>query len=159
MSPNYLFLLLVLVAMAISYGLRRLRVAEWWVYVALAGPFAWYGLLYAAVHPSLALCFVVPFLPLSLEDPKKDDDDDDLDDASDDDASTISAQRARHARSPLHDFEHACKGFVDFGVLFLFGTVNAGVDLSGVGGYSLVVFLSLLVGKTVGLVGGSQPVR
>ena len=30
-------------------------------------------------------------------------------------------------RSPLHDFEHATKGFVDLGVLFLFGTVNASV--------------------------------
>jgi len=51
---------------------------------------------------------------------------------------------------------HACKGFVDFGVLFAFGTVNAGVRLDGAGAYSAVVFLSLLVGKTAGLVLGSQ---
>ena len=41
-------------------------------------------------------------------------------------------------------------------LLFLFGLCNAGVNLNGVGGYSLVVFLSLLLGKTVGLVGGSM---
>ena len=41
-------------------------------------------------------------------------------------------------------------------MLFLFGLCNAGVNLNGVGGYSLVVFLSLLLGKTVGLVGGSM---
>ena len=40
---------------------------------------------------------------------------------------------------------------MDFGVLFLFGTVNAGVDLDQVGGYSVVVWLSLLVGKSVSL--------
>ena len=55
--------------------------------MALAGPLAWYGLLYAAVHPSLALCFVVPFLPLSLapkKPKKKDDDDSDLSDEEED---------------------------------------------------------------------------
>ena len=34
--------------------------------------------------------------------------------------------------------------------------MNAGVKLDGLGGYSLVIFLALLVGKTLGLVGGSQ---
>ena len=68
--------------MLISYILRKMRIAQWWVYVALAAPFAWYGLLYAAVHPSLALCFVVPFLPLTLD---KEKDEDDLSDSDSDD--------------------------------------------------------------------------
>lgn len=134
--------------MLISYILRKMRIAQWWVYVALAAPFAWYGLLYAAVHPSLALCFVVPFLPLTLD---KEKDEDDLSDSDSDD------DEARgHVHSPLHDFEHDVKGFVDFVVLFLFGLCNAGVNLNGVGGYSLVIFLSLLLGKTAGLVGRSM---
>ena len=146
-APAYAYLLLCLAAMGVAYALRRARVAQWWVYCALAGPLAWYGLLYAAVHPSLALCFVVPFLPLDLD---AHDDGGDGDDVSDDE------EDAKPHRSPLHDFEHATKGFVDFGVLFAFGAVNAGVRVDGVGGYSLVVFLSLLVGKTLGMVGGSQ---
>jgi len=58
-----------------------------------------YGLLYAAVHPALALCFVVPFLPLSL-------DDDGGGGGDDDDASVASSDVGAH-RSPLHDFEPA----------------------------------------------------
>jgi len=148
-QPAYGYLALVVLAMAVAYGLRLGRCAHWWVYVGLAGPLAWYGLLYAAVHPSLALCFVVPFLPLNL--------DEDADDGDDDESasSIASSNDGSHHRSPLHDFEHATKGFVDFGVLFAFGAVNAGVNLDGIGAFSGIVFLALLIGKTGGMVLGS----
>ncbi|KAH8052068.1 Na+/H+ antiporter 1 [Aureococcus anophagefferens] len=107
---------------------------------------AWYGLLYGRCTRRRAL-LRVPFLPLDLDSEDAGGDGDDVSDDEDD---------AKPHRSPLHDFEHATKGFVDFGVLFAFGAVNAGVRVDGVGGYSLVVFLSLLVGKTLGMIGGSQ---
>merc|ERR1719353_1679811 len=61
-----------------------------------------------------------------------------------------------HAQvSPLHDFEESVKGFVDFFVLFAFGAVNAGVDVRETGGFSFVVLLGLLIGKTLGMTCGS----
>ena len=61
-----------------------------------------------------------------------------------------------HAQvSPLHDFEESVKGFVDFFVLFAFGAVNAGVDVGETGGFSFVVLLGLLIGKTLGMTCGS----
>ena len=47
------------------------------------------------------------------------------------------------------------KGFVDFFVLFAFGAVNAGVDVHETGGFSFVVLLGLLIGKTLGMTAGS----
>ena len=65
------------------------------------------------MHPSLALCFVVPFLPLSLDKEK----DDDLDDSdSEDDDDTHKAHKITVTISST-----LTKGFVDFVVLFLFG--------------------------------------
>ena len=103
----------------------------------LAGPLAWCGLLWAAVHPSLALVFVVPFMPLSIDAPHADDDDDDqgfegLLKQSPAGGHRLSVtnlayheDHLKHADpeghaashvSPLHDFEESVKGFVDFGV-------------------------------------------
>merc|ERR1712048_1134311 len=56
-----------------------------------------------------------------------------------------------HGRSPLHEFEEATKCFVDFLVLFAFGVVNAGVQVSAIGGLTFVVLLALVVGKTGGI--------
>jgi len=156
LTPGWL--LLVVLAMAISLALRKLECARWAVYVFLAGPLAWFGLLYAAVHPSLALCFVVPFMPIKIDSA--------LDDAND--RLTILDSTAggkttkgegkgkHHHLSPLHDFEDAVKNFVDFFVLFAFGAVNAGVRLRDAGGYSLVILLTLFFGKTLGMTVGSS---
>lgn len=64
------WLLLVVGGMIVAAGLRRLRVMHWQVYVFLAGPIAWLGLIKAHVHPALALGFVVPFMPASMKKPK-----------------------------------------------------------------------------------------
>ena len=57
------WLLLVLAAMGVAYGMRRAKVSSWLPYIAVAGPLAWTGLVLAHLHPALALVFVVPFLP------------------------------------------------------------------------------------------------
>merc|ERR1712048_211663 len=56
-----------------------------------------------------------------------------------------------HGRSPLHEFEEATKCFVDFLVLFAFGVVNGGVQVSSIGGLTFAVLLALVVGKTAGI--------
>mmetsp|Transcript_6376 Transcript_6376/g.8984 ORF Transcript_6376/g.8984 Transcript_6376/m.8984 type:complete len:905 (+) Transcript_6376:1205-3919(+) len=146
-----IWLLLVIVAMLISYILRKLQCARWQVYVFLAGPIAWFGLLYAAIHPSLALCFVVPFMPIKIEHAT-----DDLKDRLNNVGPDGHLVDAHHRGSPLHDFEEGVKDFVDFFVLFAFAAVNAGVRFDDIGPFSAVVFLALVIGKTIGLTLGSQ---
>lgn len=149
-TPSYL--VLVLAAMLVAFVLRRLKCARWQIYVFVAGPLAWLGLLYAALHPALALVFVVPFMPLEIKSPETMDisfvfrsmaalpvEEEGHDDSH------------HHKLSPLHDFEEATKNFVDFGVLFAFGCVNAGVQVGSVGALTAVVFVSLVVGKTAGI--------
>lgn len=55
------------------------------------------------------------------------------------------------ARSPLTEYGHDVVVPVDLFVMFVFGLVNAGVDLNGFGPYTAVIFLSLLIGKTLGI--------
>mmetsp|Transcript_49103 Transcript_49103/g.137493 ORF Transcript_49103/g.137493 Transcript_49103/m.137493 type:complete len:890 (-) Transcript_49103:183-2852(-) len=144
---NPVWLLLVLVGCAVAFVLRRLRCVRWQMYVFLAGPFAWVGLLYAALHPSLALVFIVPFMPLHME------------------SDILSLYGAEHdpaqkhhgkGASPLHAFEESVKLFVDFVVLFSFGVVNAGVQVDSFGALTFVVLLALVAGKTLGILVASK---
>ena len=50
----------VLVSAILRWGIK---VEKWWWYVGLAGPVAWYSLYRAGIHPALALCVVIPFIP------------------------------------------------------------------------------------------------
>ena len=153
------WLLLVILAMVIAYILRRLECARWAVYVFLAGPIAWFGLLFTAVHPSLALCFVVPFMPIKIDSAVEELNErlTLLDGESQRTQNAVTAKDVNHHHlSPLHDFEDAVKNFVDFFVLFAFGAVNAGVRFEDAGPFSIVIVLSLLLGKTLGMTCGSS---
>jgi len=114
------------------------------LYVFLAGPFAWAGLLYASLHPSLALVFVVPFMPLHIEN-------DALAWMNTDVELGGKHNGGDHGQFPLHEFEESTKCFVDFVVLFAFGVANGGVELSSVGGLTFAVLIALVVGKTGGI--------
>jgi NhaA family Na+:H+ antiporter len=52
--------------------------------------------------------------------------------------------------SPLHQFEHHLKLFVDLG-LFLFAFNNAGVVFAAIGTMTWLILGSLVIGKTVGI--------
>jgi len=99
------------------------------------GAVSWLGLLWAHLHPALALVFIVPFMPHYRR---------------------IAPQTALdlppEEHSPLSAFEHEWKVVVDFGLLF-FGLANAGVQFAAVGTVTWLVFLSPLVGKTIGIFG------
>jgi len=143
-----IWLLLILVGMLVAFILRKLRSSSWQSYVFLAGPFSWFGLLFAGLHPALALVFIIPFIPLHLKD-------DVLTRGADGRPAAHAAQQHdgddSHGHAPLHEFEESTKVFVDFVVLFGFGAANAGVALDGTGPVTLVVLLSLIVGKTLGV--------
>lgn len=119
-----LFLLLVLLAMALAFLLKKLKVRTWLPYVFVCGVISWIGLFKTGVSPALALVFIVPFLP--------------KDNGTEEKGST------------LHSFEHIITPIVDYG-LFFFGFANAGVRMSSMSGLTFLVMASLILGKFLGI--------
>lgn len=129
-----------------AFTLRKLDVQSWVPYIAIGGAFCWCGLYFAHLHPALALVFVVPFLPA----PKRDYGlFVDTPETSNESAEVQAARIADH-NSPLHQFEHDCKLFVDFG-LFFFAFANAGVAFSNINNLTWILLASLVIGKTAGI--------
>uniref|UniRef100_A0A7S4PXY8 Band 3 cytoplasmic domain-containing protein n=2 Tax=Alexandrium monilatum TaxID=311494 RepID=A0A7S4PXY8_9DINO len=153
------WLLLVLAGALLSLCLRKLRCDRWLLYVMLAGPLSWLGLFLAGLHPSLALVAVVPFMPLRVEAAPSGvgrlGSDLPADCFTDVNADGSADGQGRCGRAPLHEFEEATKPFVDFVLLFAFGLVNAGVQVSSSGILTAVVLGSLVLGKTLGILGAS----
>ena len=129
-----IWLLLVLAGMLVAFLLKKAKVMNYWPYIIAGGLLSWFGLHNAHMHPALALVFIVPFLPA----PNRGE------------GEIFDATVDEH--SPLTDFEHEWKVLIDFG-LFFFGLANAGVGFSGIGVATWLVFIGLLVGKTVGIYG------
>ena len=140
-----IYLLLVALGMLVAYGLRRAQVTQWWVYVVLAAPLVWFGLILAHLHPALSLAMIVPFMPGPKLDTGLFVDVDDVDLVGEKEA-----ERLHLHHSPLHLFEHQLKLTVDLG-LFFFAFANAGVALADVGPLTWLVLGSLVLGKTVGI--------
>ncbi|HEX9814876.1 MAG TPA: Na+/H+ antiporter NhaA, partial [Myxococcota bacterium] len=139
------FLLLIGAGMAIAYGMRRAGLKSWIPYIAVCGPLAWLGLFLAHLHPALALVFIVPFLPGPRRDIGMFADEDEVDRMGE-----ALAQDLHMEHSPLHQFEHQMKLFVDLG-LFFFAFTNAGVVLASIGTMTWLILGSLVIGKTVGI--------
>ncbi|MDP9323371.1 MAG: Na+/H+ antiporter NhaA, partial [Acidobacteriota bacterium] len=129
-----LFGALMLPALGVTIWLKRRRTTNFWPYVILGGGLSWTALFLGGVHPALALVPILPFMPnekrhVGLFDPREHD-----------------------LPDTMNRFEHAWKIPVQF-ILMFFGLVNAGVMFSSIGPGSWVVFLSLLLGKPLGIVG------
>ncbi|WP_339063496.1 Na+/H+ antiporter NhaA [Tepidibacillus marianensis] len=127
-----LFLTFTLGGMIIAWILRKMKVNKYWPYILLGGILSWYGLYKAHIHPALALVFIIPFLPH----------------AAHEEDHLFEEDLADH--TPLSQFEHHWKGFVDFG-LFVFGLTNASVEFSAIGSITWIIFLSLFLGKMFGV--------
>ena len=151
-DPNHpvqpIWLLLTLGGMITAYGMRRMRVGFWPVYILVAGGMSWVGLSKSSIEPALALVVIVPFVPgpqhtLGLF----------IEEANDGPAlrqATPAGNSVVHHRSPLDQFEHQLKLFVDLG-LFFFAFANAGVAFGSINSVTLIVLLSLIAGKTIGV--------
>jgi NhaA family Na+:H+ antiporter len=142
-EPQYL--LLVVAGMLLAATLRRSGVRRWIPYIWLAGPLAWLGLMFAHLHPALALVFIVPFLPGPRRDIGLFREEDEIDRMGEALAHDLGMEH-----STLHDFEMQHKLFVDLG-LFFFAFTNAGVPLAGIGPMTWLILGSLVVGKVVGI--------
>lgn len=130
MVPKWL--ILTAAGMLIAFLLKKARVRSYWPYLIFGGTLSWTGLLFTGIHASLALVFIIPFLPHSTQERGHLFEDDSCD------------------HSTLKLFEHEWKVFVDFGLL-LFGLTNAGVEFSGISTVTWMVFFALLIGKTLGI--------
>ena len=142
-APSWL--LLVVAGMIVAYAMRRFGVRQWLIYILIAGGLSWVGLVKSSIEPALALVVIVPFLPsthLGGEDSV-------LEEIVPV-ATGHEAQQLHHQHAPLDDFEHQLKLPVDFG-LFFFAFANAGVAFGSITEVTLIVVLSLIVGKTIGV--------
>lgn len=144
-KPEYLGL--VVAGMALAYALRKFGVRAWAPYIFLAGAVSWCGLMLAHLHPALALVPIVPFLPPPRRDTGLFSAEDEVAKMGEETAADLGI-----GHSTLENYEHQTKAFVDFG-LFFFAMGNAGVELSTVGPMTWVILASLVVGKTIGIVG------
>ena len=130
-----MWLLLVVFAMVVAYIFNKKGVRNYWAYVLIAGALSWFGMHSAHLHPALSLIFIVPFLPRT---------------------GVIVKNFSPHSLSdavgisPLAKFEHQVAPFVDYG-LVLFGLTNAGVAFSGITSLTWIIFVALVVGKTIGI--------
>ena len=120
------------VAVAIAYVLRRKNVRNVWAYIA-AGAVAWLALFRGGIHPALALVPIVPFLPHAPKDPG------------------LFVPAPESAHDTLSELEHKLKVPVEI-VLFVFGLVNAGVPIGGGGTGTWIVLIAVLTGKPLGVV-------
>jgi NhaA family Na+:H+ antiporter len=125
---------LALMALAIgtAAALRNAGVKSFWPYVAIAGGISWSALYWAGIHPGLALVPIVPLLPRARRDPG------------------FFVEARADAHDALSRFELACKYPVQ-AILFVFGLVNAGVLLGGLGSGYWGIPLAVVIGKPIGI--------
>ena len=135
------YMLITVAAMGMAFGMRKFGVDKWWPYILIAGTASWIGFINASLHPALALVPIVPFLPGPKRDTGMF--------AELDEVAEVDAHAGDHD-SPLHNFEHALKLPVDFG-LFFFGFANAGVAMASVNEVTWIILASLIVGKMFGV--------
>lgn len=129
-----LLLLFGLVACAVLLALllRRLRVINFWPYIALCGGLSWAGMYWGGIHPSLALVPVIFAMPHAKSD------------------LGLFANESQALSDPLNQFEHWWATPVEL-ILGLFGFVNAGVALGSIGAVTWLILFSLIIGKPFGI--------
>ena len=146
-----LWLLATVGGMAVVFVLRKLRVRWWPVYILTGGSLSWVGLAGAGVEPALALAPIVPFLPHTAHSNAVEGGHDHEHEHHSISAPHPRATEAHHeSHSVLEQFEHHLKMFVDFG-LFFFAFANAGVPFTSIGLVTMMVLVSLIVGKGIGV--------
>lgn len=108
--------------------LRRLGLLPF----VLAGVVSWYCFQLSGLHPALGLIPIIPTLPHAQTD------------------LGLFAEGEENRHDLLSRFEHYLKPVVEV-ILFCFGFLNAGVQLSALSGVTAFVFLGLLIGKPLGI--------
>lgn len=102
-----------------------------WPYL-LAACLSWYGFQESGLHPALGLLPIVPTIPHA------------------DRAFGIFSEAEQYLTDLLNHIEHLLKHPVEI-VLFFFGLLNAGVQISSIGEPTWLVLAGLMIGKPVGI--------
>lgn len=134
-SVKPLYLLMTAGAVALAFMMNKKGTESFWPYILLCGGISWAGLFLTGVSPALALVVIIPFLPRVNR--KKDD-------------TEGSEKNEQQDKTTLQKFENGVSPIVDYG-LFLFGFANAGVTVSSVSVLTLIIMVSLILGKTIGI--------
>jgi NhaA family Na+:H+ antiporter len=124
--------LLMVAAVAVSFGLRRAKVQSFWPYVVIGGALSWAALEEGGLHPALALVPIIPFLPHAPRD------------------RGLFAKPLASAHDALTEFERTFKYPVQI-VLLLFGFTNSGVRFGAVGAGTWAVLVAIVIGKPLGI--------
>jgi len=127
--------LLIVVGLAVSVWLTRLKLRTIWPQVVIGGALMWYGFWWSGLHPALALIPIVPCLPRS---PRH--------------QSPFSAEIEHGAHDSPGHIEHALWMPVQL-ILLLFAFVNAGVVVHGVERGAWAVTVGAFVGRPAGMLG------
>ena len=98
----------------------------------LAGCASWYGFMVSGLHPALGLLPIVATIPHA------------------DHAFGIFSDAEKYLTDLLNQIEHALKTPVEI-ILFFFGLLNAGVQLSAMGDATWLVLAGLIIGKPLGI--------
>jgi len=134
-SLNTIALLAAAAILAAMYVLNRNNVQKLWPYLLLAGAL-WFAVLSSGVHATIAGVLAAMMVPI-IRTPGHPD-------------SKV---------SPLHILEHRLDAWVAFAIVPLFGFVNAGVSLAGIGADEILAPLplgiaaGLFIGKQLGIFG------
>ncbi|MDR1952872.1 MAG: Na+/H+ antiporter NhaA [Clostridiales Family XIII bacterium] len=142
LPPQYIWLLLVVLAMGIAFLMKKKGIDAWPLYIFGPGVVSWIGMHNAHLHPALALVFIVPFLYRTKPEQSK------LDYNEGWDIHSETYEPIVHL--PIDRCEHSITPFVDFGLVF-FGLANAGVQFSDISALTWIVLSSLILGKTLGV--------
>lgn len=127
-----LFFLLLAAGLASALVLKRLKVASFWPYILVSGPLSWLGFYLGGFHPALALVPIVFVMPHAQRD------------------EGMFEESKGELGDALNRFEHWCENPVEV-ILGLFGLINAGVLLTGIGAGTWLVLAGLFAGKPLGI--------
>ena len=103
---------LLIAALALAYAFRRLKVRAFWPYFVVCGSMSWLAFYWGGLHPALSLVPIVPFLPHEARPVE------------------LLEDNPPASPDPIRLAEHEWTYGVQM-VVFLFGLVNAGVQLRG----------------------------
>jgi len=123
---------LTVAAVLMGFAMRKLRLHSFWWYLLGPGLLSWISFHQAGIHAALGLVPIIPCLPHAQTD------------------LGIFAREELGRHDTLNEFEHWWKNPVEL-ILGLFGLVNAGVTFTSMGHGTMLVLVSLLVGKPVGI--------
>lgn len=127
-----LFFLLFAAGLASALVLKRLKVSSFWPYILISGPLSWLGFYLGGFHPALALVPIVFVMPHAQRD------------------EGMFEEAKGELSDALNRFEHWWENPVEV-ILGLFGLINAGVLLTGIGAGTWLVLAGLFAGKPLGI--------